>query len=298
MSIVDALLRAKQMGQERTDVVDRKERTQESNTPLSPAEVVAAARKIADTNTSGLTVPEGGDAPMRLERLTVDVGVCTKHHIIAPEIDETMGKKASPPYRMLRAQFLQRCRAKKWSTLAITSPGPGEGKSVTAMNLAISIAREGNYDVFLLDLDMRNPSVCRYLGVSPKREIVAYFNGDIPVDEAFFSVGIKNLTIAGGVTNTTHASELLANGKLEQMLAYIKRVTRSPLILIDLPPVVNTDDALVAMPHVDAALLVVSEGHTRRDSLDRAVELLTDFNVAGVILNQTTESIASGYHGD
>jgi Mrp family chromosome partitioning ATPase len=165
------------------------------------------------------------------------------------------------------------------------------------LNLAISIAREGNNDVFLIDLDMRNPSVARYLGVTPPKEISEFFLGGIPAHDVFFTVGIDNLAVAGSSLPVANASELLATRCVEELFSYVRSVSERPLVVLDLPPVVNTDDALVVAPRLDAMVLVVSEGHTRRDGLETALNLLSEFPIAGVVLNQSQESLGSEYYG-
>lgn len=287
MSIVDAIQRAKQLGLERGAGESKPAGSAAGG--ISPLEVVPAQRR-SEPVSEAIERPE-------LEVLHYNAKKCSDYHIILPGADEMVLHRAAPSYRMLRTRILHRCRNHGWWNLAITSPGPGEGKSTTAINLAASIAREGNHDVFLIDLDMRNPSICRYLGVTPKTDIAEFFSGRVAVSEVFFSIGVERLTIAGNSMGTLHASELLATNCLERLLEYIRSVSPNPLVLIDLPPVVNTDDALVVAPKVDATVLVVSEGYTRRDNLDKAVGLLADFKIAGVVYNRTNESIGSEYYG-
>ncbi|MGE0114252.1 MAG: CpsD/CapB family tyrosine-protein kinase [Steroidobacteraceae bacterium] len=287
MSIVDAIQRAKQISHDKSAAA-----------PMLDAQVAETVTRNAAT--TRLTSAGQPAAAMRVkfDAVPYDAAVCTQRHVILPGVDDRMLQAGAPSYRMMRTRILQRCRTNGWSTLAITSPGPGEGKSVTALNLAINLAREGNYEVFLLDLDLRNPSICRYLGVTPKQEITGFFRGELSAESMFFSLdGINNLSLAGGAQATSHASELLATGHLEDLFAYIRSISGNPLILIDLPPVVNTDDALIVAPRVDATLLVVSEGSTTREGLERAAGLLADYRVAGIVLNQSSESIGSGYYG-
>jgi Mrp family chromosome partitioning ATPase len=286
MSIVDALLKAKQMGM------------------ANPALARSKPNRGSETRQSnGLSRTDKPGQRAVAERpafniLSYDDLTCSAWHIVVPTSDAEIVKAASPPYRMLRARVLQRCRANGWSTLGISSPGPGEGKSVTALNLAFTMAREGNYDVFLLDCDLRNPSICRYLGVTPNREISRYFGGGVAAEEVFFTLaGVERLTIAGGTLGTPQASELLATHYLEELLQYIKSISANPLILIDLPPVVSTDDVLVVAPKVDATVLVVSEGVTRRDCLKQAVNLLAEYQIAGIALNKARQSVGSEYYG-
>jgi len=159
------------------------------------------------------------------------------------------------------------------------------------VNLALSLARENNNVVVLLDLDMRNPSVCRTLGITPQQELRDFFEQRIETPEdLFMSIGLDNLLIAGNLTATQNSAELLASSRLEELLQFIRSSTTSPLVLMDLPPVLSPDDALVVAPRIDALVLVASEGITPRADLERASELLADFPVAGVVLNRSTDA--------
>jgi protein-tyrosine kinase len=292
MSIVDAINRAKQQSR----------KPSANDEPSHPT--IDNRGQSVSSDVTALHVPQPASVPERVlssrsvafSELNFDVNSCMEKRLIVPGVDDEMLQTASPPYRMLRTRLLQTCRTNGWSILAITSPGPGEGKSVTAINLAITIAKEGNHDVFLLDLDMRNPSICRYLGLTPKNEITDFFSGETEPEGVFFHIGIARLTIAGCIDGTSHASELLATDRLDQLIAFIKTVSANPLILIDLPPVVITDDALVVIPRVHATVLVVAEGATKREGLERAVSLLSNYSVAGIVLNKTNESIGGEYY--
>jgi capsular exopolysaccharide synthesis family protein len=198
-------------------------------------------------------------------------------------------------YRMLRARLLQRARANSWTAIGVTSPGAGEGKSLTSINLALTIAREKNNNVFLIDLDMRNPKMCQYIGASPPTEINDFLAGDAQAQDCLFSIGIDNLTLAGTRTATDESSELLASGRVEELFQFIRNVAPEPLIIVDLPPLLSTDDALVVAPKVDACVLVVCEGKSRRDGAAKALELLSEFNLAGIVLNQS-HTVVSDYY--
>ncbi len=191
---------------------------------------------------------------------------------------------------MLRTRLLQRARANDWRVIAVTSAGPNDGKTLTAINLALSMAREKSREIVLLDLDMRNPSVCRALGVHPPHELRDYLERGEHVRQLFFSVGSDNLLIAGSTRPTQHASELLASPRFEELLRNLRQGAVDPVVLIDLPPVLLTDDALVVAPKVDAILLVASEGVTGRAEFAKALEVLSEFPIAGVALNRAVET--------
>ena len=237
----------------------------------------------------------GPTRPMpRFPEVAYDPSRCETNRVMLAE-SGSFWQGGAASYRVLRTRVLQRARSNRWTTIGVTSPGPGDGKSLTTLNLALSIAREGNNSVFLIDLDMRNPRVCSYLGVVPPLNIDSYLADEGNPQDVLFSIGVEHLTLAGTVSRTNEASELLATNGLEKLFAYIRDVAPQPLVLMDLPPLLSTDDALVVAPKIDACLLVLSEGHSRRDSAAKALDLLADFTIAGVVLNRS-RAVVKDYH--
>jgi Mrp family chromosome partitioning ATPase len=221
--------------------------------------------------------------------VAVDRDQCRQKRVLLDGTDDR-DAPAIAAYRMLRTRLLQRLRTNQWTTIAVTSAGPNDGKTLTAINLALSMAREKSRDVVLLDLDMRNPSVCRTLGVDPPRELRTCLELGDHLRDPFFTIGNENLFIAGSVTPTEHASELLASRHFDAMLSAVREGVVNPIVLMDLPPVLLTDDALVVAPKIDAVLVVASEGMTGRADLAKALHLLAEFPIAGMVLNRATES--------
>jgi protein-tyrosine kinase len=244
---------------------------------------------------------DGGASPLpTLPEVRADYSSVEANRVfVSGAGDPNESPAADAAYRILRARLMQKVRSNRWGVLAFTSPGAGEGKSLTTLNLALNIAREKLNRVFVLDLDMRSPSICSYLGVQPPQELVQYFAGSGSPADVLFSIGVDHLAIAGSTTPTDRASELLANGRLEILLDYIRSISSNALVLVDLPPILVTDEALMIAPRVDATVLVVAEGRTRRDSLARAKQLLSEFPVAGVVLNCASQNYgADVYYGE
>lgn len=238
-------------------------------------------------------VPEPGVVPItqiQPQRVAFDPQAARENRLLlGSSVAEDRGIVAA--YGMLRTRILHRVRSHNWRTIGVTSAAPKDGKSLTAVNLALSLAREKNNVIALLDLDMRNPSVCRTLGITPPIELRDYFEGRVePNNDLFMSIGVENLIIAGNVTATQNSAELLASSHLEELLAFIQGATTNPLIVIDLPPVLSPDDALVVAPRIDCIVLVASEGVTPRADLLKAGEVLADFPIAGLVLNRSTDA--------
>jgi protein-tyrosine kinase len=228
------------------------------------------------------------DQPMpEFREVPFDRARCSNNRLLISDSTNSSAP-SDAPYRVLRTRLLHRARANQWSIIGITSPGQGDGKSLTALNLALSIAREGNNDVFLIDFDMRRPKMCGYMGASSPLDINEFLAGTGTPQQVIFSIGVPNLNFAGSMTNCDQASELLASNRVEELLEYILSVTPRPIIIVDLPPLLSTDDALIVASKVDACLLVLAEGKTRRDSAAKALDLLSEFELAGIVLNRST----------
>jgi protein-tyrosine kinase len=273
----------------------------------------AAAAKVERTGTYRTADPYVAERPVRQQRqpapeapalprpvfpqVACDRDLAVQNRILLPGTPLAQDGSVTAAYRMIRARLQNLISTNSWKTLAITSPEPGEGKSVTALNLALSFSRDEAKNIFLVDLDMRNPTVCKYLGVRPEYSVIDYFTGNCEPQNMFFSVGPSNLAIAGNTEISDLASELLAGDRLEQLFDYITSVAPNSLVLIDLPPILITDEALMIAPRVDATMLVVADGQTRRDSLLKARQMLADFTFAGVVLNKSPESTGkAGYY--
>ncbi|MFO8003051.1 CpsD/CapB family tyrosine-protein kinase [Thioalkalivibrio sp.] len=217
-------------------------------------------------------------------QLEIDPGFLRANRVIS-----SLNDPVSEPYKILRTKVLQRMRANNWRTLALTSPTEGCGKTLTAINLAISIAREANQTVLLVDLDMKRPQVQRYLTRDEMPGISDYLLKETPVPELLFNLkGIERLVVLPGHDSITHSSEMLSSPRMVNLMQEMKSRYPSRLILIDMPPVLACDDVLAFSPHLDAVLLVASDGETDRDDLTRAVGLLEKMNVLGITLNKSS----------
>jgi protein-tyrosine kinase len=194
----------------------------------------------------------------------------------------------SDAYSLLRTRILQIFKENNWNTLAITSPGDEDGKTLTAINLAISIAREVNYTVLLVDANLRQPWMLENLGLAHRKGLSDYLTDDVPLGELLFRPdNLEHLVILPGGHPLRNSSEMLSSPKMAQLVEEMKARYPDRIIIFDLPPVLGTDDTLAFAPHVDAALLVVNEGVTKKQDIENAVDLLSVTNVVGTVLNKS-----------
>jgi Mrp family chromosome partitioning ATPase len=285
MTILDALEKAKKLHAQRSREAARVD-AREVTAPTAPTAPARRRRlEVASTPAVALSFPQ----------LSIDPAVCLSHRVLLSAPQGTAHARAIDSYRILRTRLRHRLSSDQFVTLGIVSAGPDEGKSVTAINLALAFANEKRRNVFLLDLDLRNPSLCRYLGVSPAVDLSNCLARAAKPEDVFFSVGIEHLVLAGGLSSHDNSSELLGNTVLLELLDYIKSMDPNALVIADLPPLLQSADSMVVAPHLTTLALVISEGVTRREHLSRASELLSSLNVAGVIVNRSSEAIEDYY---
>ena len=222
----------------------------------------------------------------RLSTADVRANAMEKNRIL-PAIED---KGAITAYKILRTRVLQRMRSNDWRTLIVTGAGPGEGKTLTACNLAVSISKDVNQAVVLVDLDLQRPSLARYFGLDVQASIGDYLNGNAELDDIIYSpTGLDRIVIIPNREPVPNSSELLASPRMRDLLDWLKNQGPETVSIFDMPPVLACDDVLAFSPYVDAILMVVAEGKTDRNSVARTMEMIGDRNLLGVVLNQSRE---------
>jgi protein-tyrosine kinase len=234
-----------------------------------------------------------GDAPITTEslpRVKLNPRALRNNRVIQEE-----DAPVSSAYKMLRTRVLQRMRRNNWTTLAVTGTCPDEGKTLTAINLSISMARDLSTSVILVDLDLRKPAISRYLGISPRHGISDYLQGAVELERTLINPGVERLGLLLNERCFANSSELLTSPQMHSLVAQLRQ-GEGRIVVFDLPPLLVTDDMLAFSPFVDAILLVLSQGKTRQTDLLAAKELLQDVNIVGTVLNRSSENVAPYYY--
>lgn len=206
------------------------------------------------------------------------------------------GQPIAESFKILRTHILQRMKAKGQMSLAVTSPQKGQGKSVIAVNLAVSMAREVDLRVLLVDLDLRRPSVHRIFGVDARRGLSDFLLHNAPLDDLFFNPGIERLCVLPAGRPTTLSSEMLLSPQARSFAAALRSQYASVVVIFDLPPLLSTDDVIAFLPNLESVLLVVEERKTRRQDVARSLELLRGSDLVGTVLNNSTLQAHSYYY--
>jgi tyrosine-protein kinase Etk/Wzc len=181
-------------------------------------------------------------------------------------------------------------------TILVTSSGPGEGKSTTVANLAITMAQMGTKTI-LVDSDLRRPVIHSIFGLQRAPGLTNYLAGNVPLQEIIQPTPIENLSILTCGVLPPNPSELLGSKKMRELLEELKG--RYEMILFDSPPVIAVTDAAVLSTSIDGVALVVSSGYTSKEALVRAVTLLENVKgrlLGGVLNKIKVESIYGSYH--
>ena len=218
----------------------------------------------------------------RTRGITLDAAYLRSHHVISSRADPV-----AEQYKVLRTQVLQQMRERGLRSLAVTSPTPGAGKSLTAVNLSISLAREMNQTVLLVDFDLRKPTIASLLTTEALPGISDYLLHDKPIQELLVHPGVDRLVILPGNEVIADSSEMLSSPKIVRLVEELRDRYASRILVFDLPPVLTSDDVLAFRPHFDAALLVASRGETRKADLRRTIGLLGDSQILGTLLNKS-----------
>lgn len=199
-------------------------------------------------------------------------------------------------YKMLRTQVLKRLDQLGANTLGVISAGAGEGKTLTAINLAISIAADPARTALLVDFDLRSPKIAQRLGHEPAVGIEECLeHGHSPRDAMFKINGYERLTIVAAKQRAELSSELLASPRAAALVNEMRTRYANRVLIFDMPPALEADDALSFARHMQAGLLVIGEGRTRRDNVARTLQLLADLPFVGTVLNGSREKVAAHY---
>lgn len=210
--------------------------------------------------------------------------------LVNDELDDAI---TADRYRLLHTRVRQCMKPRKWSHLGITSPSAKEGKSLTAINLAITASRESSSPVFLIDADTRRPSLAHYLGINPAAGLTDYLNDEASLEDIIYSSPqLPGLYLIPNRAATTRST--LSKEPLDELFAELP--SENALVIVDLPPALVADDVLLVAPRVDSLLIVLRDGHSNENELRSTTTLLSDFNLMGTVLNCSKE-VEQALHG-
>ncbi|MBD0863953.1 polysaccharide biosynthesis tyrosine autokinase [Gordonia sp. zg691] len=205
-----------------------------------------------------------------------------------PVIDFSVGSsRAAEGYRRLRTNLAFVNVDQPPRCILVTSPGPGEGKTTTSMNLAAALAEDGNR-VVLVDADLRRPSVAGRLGLNAAVGLTSFLRGDGVISDFVQSGPAERLDVLVAGALPPNPAELLGSQRARDGLEALQ--ASYDFVIVDTPPVLPVADAAILSQYMDGALVVVRAGRTRSQDLTTAFDSLmtAKASILGVVLNDVS----------
>lgn len=264
-------------------MAENAELASETRSPEQDSKIAGLNRDVvADPEPATFDLNAGpmvGEASLEYEE--IDIDTLPERNIVG----HTSGTVQANVFTMLRAQVLRKLKNNGCRSLAVLGPSAGVGKSFVALNLALSMAKQRDVTVALLDYDLRKPSIANLLGVQREFSASDYLSGHCNLRQLGFRTQFDNLKIFAGQGGSIHAAELLANSRARRT---VKELAPTPntLVIVDLPPLCGIADVHTFLPSCDAALLVLEYAKTSKKELEESVRLIGDTPLVGSIVNR------------
>lgn len=220
-----------------------------------------------------------------------DEALLEKHGVLTTAFDSIIVEQ----YNLLRARVMEAMTSNGYNSILVASPEPEEGKTLTAVNLAISIARESNRTVLLIDTDMRQPSVHRYLGLPEGPGLYEHITKGTPLSELLINPGLPRLTVLPAGMPADYPADLLGGPAMQEFVSDIKGRYPGRYIIFDSPPLLAYADGLYLARYADTVLMVARSGSTKEDNLRQALESLGDRPLLGTVLNRVPKGQGPAY---
>ena len=174
------------------------------------------------------------------------------------------------------------------NTLMVTSSLCSEGKSITSLNLAISLAQEHDHTVLLVDADLRKPMLHSYLGIAPKVGLSDCITKGVDVGKAIIRTGIGKLSFLPAGERVENPVEFFSSHQMKELLLEMKKRYADRYIIIDTPPVLPYTESRTMSTLVDAIVLVVKKGMASLHEINEAIGYVKGAELLGIVFNETT----------
>jgi protein-tyrosine kinase len=268
--------------------MDRLEKAMEKARQLREANAFigleAAARSYAVNSAAGAVSPASNFLPLASAEIADEQ--LEKHRIIA----HRLRSPEADVFRILRTRVLQIMNKSGFKTLAITSPRYGDGKTTIALNLAVSIALDMKQTVLIVDLDLRKPTLWKYLGLKQDVGLTDHLLNNVPIAQCLTRLSFDRLSVLPAGMPLDNSSETLGSHRMVALARELKSRYTDRLVIYDMPPVLAQDDSIAFLPHVDATLMVLRDGVTRANEIKTCFDRLADVNIIGTVLNNAVQT--------
>jgi protein-tyrosine kinase len=232
-------------------------------------------------------------------RVDLDLDKLTQAGIINPNSPRT---EIADQYRVIKRPLIRNAMGKGASIIAngnlimVTSALPGEGKSFTSINLAMSIATELDNTVMLVDADVARPSIMRMLGLPDGPGLLDLVQDDkLDMSSVLLKTNVEKLTILPSGTPHPRATELLASDAMASLLEDMAARYPDRIIIFDSPPLLITTESRVLATHMGQIVVVVHAGKTLQSEVKQALATIDACSIKLLLLNRASNLFKSGY---
>ena len=204
-------------------------------------------------------------------------------------VSATRKDPAHKQFDILRTRMMKAIQDRDWCRIGITSPTDGCGKTFVAANLAISLARSETNRVLLMDMNLRKPDLARVFGLQRDIPMDDYLAGSVEPTDYYLRLG-PSLIAGLNSKSITEPSELMQNVMTADVLDEMQDVLAPDVSVFDLPPLLNSDEAVSCLPHLDGVLLVIGGGVSTEKEIIAAENVLKNqIPLLGVVLNNAED---------
>ncbi|OHB32285.1 MAG: hypothetical protein A2X84_05885 [Desulfuromonadaceae bacterium GWC2_58_13] len=205
---------------------------------------------------------------------------------------------AAEQYRKLKSSIVKLAQLGRFDkSLMVTSAIGGEGKTLTSLNLAITLAQEFDHTVLLVEADIRRPTVLKYLDMEASMGLTDCVLDGIDVGDVLVKTGIGKLSVLPAGRAVPNPVELFSSNRMQQILAEIKSRYVDRYVIIDTTPLLPFAEPQFIANAVGGVLFVVREGYTSTDKVTKALGLLKNHNLLGVVCNGMSQVTSGGKYG-
>lgn len=244
--------------------------------------------------------PAPSRAAERSPAVVVDAAALRAAGLLAPADEDW---RLSYQYRKVKRPLIANAigrgtpRLPKGYVIMLASALPGEGKSFTAVNLALSMSKEKDLSVLLVDGDVAKPQLTRVLGLEGKRGLLDLLrDSELDVESLIRPTDIPNLSFLPAGVSTAEATELLASKRMEQVATLLGQRDSNRIVLFDTPPLMQTTESPALAQVAGQIVVVVRAESTPQPVLLDALELLEEHPSVSLILNQSLHMATSAYY--
>jgi len=238
-------------------------------------------------------------SPPTTKRVDLDLEAMAASGLLVPSQSRNM---LANEFRVIKRPLIANAMGKgatpvpNGNVIMITSALPGEGKSFTAVNLAISIAMELDHTVMLVDADVARPSILTMLGIPPGEGLLDLLKeSSLDISKVLLKTNIEKLSILPSGDPHPHATELLASDAMIKLLDDMAKRYPDRIIIFDSPPLLLTTEARALATHMGQIVIVVQSGETTQAAVKEAVATIAACPLKMMVLNKATQSASDRY---